>query len=161
NEFTHRLASPGNTETLEFRVYGDEQHIKTFQVQVPRGLPQGSLIDLKVAIDGSHKVRCRGVLPDTPGVEPFEFSVEPPPAEKVPTAQEVGLLAARVDSTLQQYRGHDGRERAMEAMRLLNEVERALEQRDHARLIQRVRELRALLDQLDPSQLRVEPPLEK
>jgi molecular chaperone DnaK len=161
NEFTHRLAFPGNTETLEFRVYGDEQHIKTFHVRVPRGLPQGSPIDLKVAIDGSHKVRCRGVLPDTPGAEPFEFSVEPPPAEEVPTAQEVGLLAARVDSTLKQYRGHDGPQRAMEVMRLLNEVERALEQRDHARLIQRVRELRALLDQLDPSRLRVEPPLEK
>ncbi len=161
NQFTHRFKFPGGGAAIRFPIHADGVLVRTVVVPVPPGVPAGARVILKVALDANQKIRCGGEIPDAPGQKTFEFTVEPPPPEAIPTRAEFEELEAKAQTVLRLYRGDDKPTRAVRLAKLCGDIRRALDQNDPAKVVQRVRELKVLLDEMDPARFRVEPPVEE
>jgi hypothetical protein len=159
NLFTYECGAPGGADTLLFPIYGDATLIKVVRIPVDHDLHKGARIILTVEIDAGQRITCRGTIPDAATEKTFAFAVESP-VVALPTLDEFRTLDAQAHAVLAQYPGKDRGMRSVTVDRLCREIRRAFEQRDIAKAIQRMGELREIVDELDPAKWRVQPPIE-
>ncbi|MEV7426076.1 Hsp70 family protein [Streptomyces sp. NPDC091212] len=83
-DFSH----PGDTASVEFRLYQQARQIQVIKVPVPPSTPRGTVIDLDVEMDVHSLITVRGSIGD----HPFEAVVEVPPEAELPGEEQVGDL---------------------------------------------------------------------
>jgi molecular chaperone DnaK len=88
-DFSH----PGDTTTVEFRLYQQARQIQVIKVPVPSSTPRGTVIDLDVEMDVHSLITVRGSIGD----HPFEALVEVPPEAELPDEEQVAELKRRFE----------------------------------------------------------------
>ncbi|MFF1955467.1 Hsp70 family protein [Streptomyces sp. NPDC058220] len=88
-DFSH----PGDTATVEFRLYQQARQIQVIKVPVPSSTPRGTVIDLDVEMDVHALITVRGSIGD----HPFEALVEVPPEAELPGEAQVAELMRRFE----------------------------------------------------------------
>ncbi|WP_371545709.1 Hsp70 family protein [Streptomyces sp. NBC_00554] len=83
-DFSH----PGDTDTVEFRLYQQARQIQVITVPVPSSTPRGTVIDVDVEMDVHSLITVRGSIGD----HPFEALVEVPPEAELPSEEQVADL---------------------------------------------------------------------
>ncbi|MCA9071682.1 MAG: hypothetical protein KDA84_22300, partial [Planctomycetaceae bacterium] len=161
-DLEHTFNFPTGAEVISLPVYGDSQLIKTIQVPVMDDIPAGAEVTLRISIDANQKLQCQGHIPQAVRNQHFDFSVDSPEPEPVPTLADFKKLEAKAYALMGQVGSRPGFDKqAVRLMQLLQDVDRAFDNRDEAKIIQRMRELNDLLDEWDPSNIQLEPPVEE
>ncbi|QFR01156.1 Hsp70 family protein [Streptomyces phaeolivaceus] len=92
-DFSH----PGDTTTVEFRLFQHSRQIQVIKVPVPSSTPRGTAIDLDVEMDVHALITVRGSIGD----HPFEAVVEVPPEAGLPGSAEVAELLRRFEEDVE------------------------------------------------------------
>ncbi|MFE7839422.1 Hsp70 family protein [Streptomyces sp. NPDC057474] len=92
-DFSH----PGDTTTVEFRLFQQARQIQVIKVPVPSSTPRGTVIDLDVEMDVHALITVRGSIGD----HPFEAVVEVPPEAGLPSSAEVAELLRRFEQDVE------------------------------------------------------------
>ncbi|MEI5519011.1 Hsp70 family protein [Streptomyces brasiliscabiei] len=88
---------PGDTTTVEFRLFQHSRQIQVIKVPVPSSTPRGTAIDLDVEMDVHALITVRGSIGD----HPFEAVVEVPPEAGLPGSAEVAELLRRFEEDVE------------------------------------------------------------
>ncbi|WP_200308011.1 Hsp70 family protein [Streptomyces adelaidensis] len=88
-DFTH----PGDTTTVEFRLFQQARQIQVVTVPVSSSTPRGTVIDLDVEMDVHSLITVRGSIGD----HPFEAVVDVPPEADLPSRADVAELLRRFE----------------------------------------------------------------
>jgi molecular chaperone DnaK len=120
-------------------------------------LPVGSPVDVEFHIDVKHNIQVR-VLVRQAGLSETAFLSAPPPPQR-PTRTEIDEVRRRIDALLTEFSGSYRTRVKAEVGRLLQDLNEALGYEDEPKAIQRMAELRDLLQQLETNRSHVlDPP---
>ncbi|MDT0341982.1 Hsp70 family protein [Streptomyces litchfieldiae] len=82
------FSHPGDTDTVEFRLYQQSRQIKVITANVPSSTPAGTDIHVDLEMDANLLITVRGTI----GEHPFEGVVELPPERELPGQEQVEEL---------------------------------------------------------------------
>ncbi|MDT0447079.1 Hsp70 family protein [Streptomyces johnsoniae] len=82
------FSHPGDTGTVEFRLFQQSRQIKVITAEVPSSTPAGTTIHVDVEMDAGLLITVRGTI----GEHPFDGAVEVPPERELPDAEQVAAL---------------------------------------------------------------------
>jgi molecular chaperone DnaK len=111
-----------------------------------RTLPIGSPVDVELLIDVKHAIEVRVQVREVGRCE--TATIEGPPSPVRPTREEIGEVVRQLEQVLPQFSGGFRARMRTEMARLVNDLDEALRYDDEPKAIQRMAELRDLLDQL-------------
>jgi molecular chaperone DnaK len=120
-------------------------------------LPLGSPVDVELNIDVKHNIQVRVVVRQAGRAETATIQAPPPPQR--PERQEIEAVRKRIEELLPEFSGAYRTRVKAQVARLLQDLNEALRYDDEPKSIQRMAELRDLLDQLQLNRGQVlEPP---
>jgi hypothetical protein len=120
-------------------------------------LPLGSPVDVEFNIDVKHNIQVR-VLVRQAGRSETAFLTAPPAPER-PTQADIDDTRRRIDTLAAEFTGSYRTRVKAEAARLVQDLHEALGYQDEPKAIQRMAELRDLLQQLETNRTQVlDPP---
>ena len=118
-----------------------------------RSLPVGSPVEIELAIDVKHIIGVRIHLrAGTHGERSETATIEPPPPAQRPTRAEIEEVQRLIDGLLPRFSGAFRAQAKARARRLWDDLLEALRYDDEPKSIQRMAELRDLLQQLETGQ---------
>jgi molecular chaperone DnaK len=117
-------------------------------------LPVGSPVEVELAIDVKHAitVRVRVRQGDVAGDRCETVTIEAPPPARPPTRQEIDDVYQQIDALLGQFSGSFRTRLRARAAQFREDLLEALRYEDEPKAIQRMAELRELLQNLEASQ---------
>jgi molecular chaperone DnaK len=143
-------------------IYEENRVIKQMVVsELDPSLPVGTPVEVELAIDARHAITVRvRVAQAATGKERTESAtIEPPPPPSRPTRAEIEEVQNRIEELLGQYTGSFRTRMKSRAQQLQQDLNEALHYDDEPKAIQRMAELRDLLQQLETSRGQMlEPP---
>jgi hypothetical protein len=111
-----------------------------------RTLPVGSPVDVELLIDVKHAIEVRVRVREVGRCE--TATIEGPPCPARPTREEISEAMRQIEQVLPQFSGGYRSRMRAELARLAKDLDEALRYDDEPKAIQRMAELRELLDQL-------------
>jgi molecular chaperone DnaK len=111
-----------------------------------RTLPVGSPVDVELLIDVKHAIEVRVQVREAGRCE--SATIEGPPQPSRPTRDDISEVVKQLEQVLPQFSGGYRARMRTEMARLVKDLDEALRYDDEPKAIQRVAELRDLLDQL-------------
>ncbi|WP_164836202.1 Hsp70 family protein [Actinacidiphila soli] len=93
----YHFSHPGDTDTVEFRLFQQARPIQVITVPVPSSTPRGTVIDLDVEMDVHSLITVRGSIGD----HPFEALVEVPPEAELPSDDKVAKLLRAFEQSVE------------------------------------------------------------
>jgi molecular chaperone DnaK len=142
-------------------IFEENRVIKEMVVDnLDRSLPVGSPVEIELAIDVKHSIAVRvRVRQGESGERTETATIEPAPPAKRPTRAEIDDVQRRIEELLPQFSGAFRSQARARANRLRDDLLEALRYDDEPKSVQRMAELRDLLQQLETGQgLTLEPP---
>ncbi len=135
-------------------IYEENRVVKQMVIEdVDPRLPIGSPVEVELAIDVKHnievRVRVRGS--DGRGERTETATIEAPPPARRPTRAEIEQVQKQIDELLGQMSGAVRTRVRARAQQLGKDLQEALRYDDEPKAIQRMAELRELLQQLETS----------
>ncbi len=127
---------------------------------IDQALPAGTPVEVEFAIDTRHTIEVRVRIRSDAGAERVETAtIEPPPPPRRPTRAEIDEVHARLDGLLEQLTGRYRSRVKARAQQLRQDLLEALNYDDEPWAIQRMAELRELVNQAELAKSQVlDPP---
>jgi molecular chaperone DnaK len=120
-------------------------------------LPIGSPVEVEFAIDTKHNIEVRVRVPSCERCETVTLTAPPPPHR--PTRAEIDDVQNQIEQLLPEFSGRYRTRMRARAMQIRQDLFEALRYDDEPKAIQRMAELRELLQQLETSRgLQLDPP---
>jgi hypothetical protein len=128
-------------------IFEENRVIKQLIVaDLDRNLPIGSPVDVELCIDVKHAIEVRVLVREVNRCESATIAGPPPPAR--PTREEIADVLRQIEQALPQFSGGYRARIRSQIARLRQDLDEALRYDDEPKAIQRMAELRDLLDQL-------------
>ena len=128
-------------------IFEENRVVKQMIVEgLDNGLPIGSPVDVELLIDVKHAIEVRVQVREVGRSE--SAIIEGPPSPVRPTRDEISEVVKQLERVLPQFSGGYRTRVRTEMARFIKDLDEALRYEDEPKAIQRMAELRDLLDQL-------------